>query len=255
MNETGRARWARAASWALAAAVLLFAALLIAQCVSIYRAGTAAENMTEAGVRICDIYSREIVAERFGRIAWSFWLLIASLIAALILRRPEREALTAPVGYQLAMRLKRVGKTPAMRAEEVKRGIVTALMGLGCLFCAAMTLRALRAPGRFASTDLEMVVPKLVGDVLPFTALAIAFLMAGAQLRHVSMKKEIALSKDAPKRDMEPAKPSKPIVKNVARAALLVAAAALIAAGVRNGGMFDVLVKAINICTECIGLG
>ena len=31
--------------------------------------------------------------------------------------------------------------------------------------------------------------------------------------------------------------------------------AALIAAGVRNGGMFDVLVKAINICTECIGLG
>ena len=255
MNETGRARWARAASWALAAAVLLFAALLIAQCVSIYRAGTAAENMTEAGVRICDIYSREIVAERFGRIAWSFWLLIASLIAALILRRPEREALTAPVGYQLAMRLKRVGKTPAMRAEEVKRGIVTALMGLGCLFCAAMTLRALRAPGRFASTDLEMVVPKLVGDVLPWTALAIAFLMTGAQLRHVSMKKEIALSKDAPKRDMEPAKPSKPIVKNVARAALLVAAAALIAAGVRNGGMFDVLVKAINICTECIGLG
>ena len=255
MNETGRARWARAASWALAAAVLLFAALLIAQCVSIYRAGTAAENMTEAGVRICDIYSREIVAERFGRIAWSFWLLIASLIAALILRRPEREALTAPVGYQLAMRLKRVGKTPAMRAEEVKRAIVTVLIGIGCVICAALTLRLLLEKGRFASTDLEMVVPKLVGDVLPFTALAIAFLMAGAQLRHVSMKKEIALSKDAPKRDMEPVKPSKSIVKNVARAALLVAAAALIAAGVRNGGMFDVLVKAINICTECIGLG
>lgn len=255
MNGTAKARWARAASWVLAAAVLLFAALLIGQCVSIYRAGTAADNLTEAGVRIHDIYSREIVAERFGRIAWSFWLLIASLIAALILHRPEKEALTAPLDYQLAMRLKRVGKTPAMRAEEVKRAIVTALMGLGCLFCAAMTMRALRAPGRFDSTDLETVVPRLAGDVLPFTALAIAFLMTGAQLRHVSMKKEIALSKDAPKRDMEPVKPAKSIVKNVARAALLVAAAALIAAGVRNGGMFDVLVKAINICTECIGLG
>ena len=134
MNGTAKARWARAASWVLAAAVLLFAALLIGQCISIYRAGTSAGNLTDAGVRIHDIYSREIVAERFGRIAWSFWLLIASLIAALILHRPEREALTAPVGYQLAMRLKRVGKTPAMRAEEVKRGIVTALMGLGCLF-------------------------------------------------------------------------------------------------------------------------
>ena len=39
------------------------------------------------------------------------------------------------------------------------------------------------------------------------------------------------------------------------RALLLCAAAALIALGVLNGGLWDVLVKAINICTECIGLG
>ena len=255
MNGTAKARWARAASWVLAAAVLLFAALVIGQCASIYRAGTSAGNLTDAGVRIHDIYSREIVAERFGRIAWSFWLLIVSLIAALILHRPEREALTAPVGYQLAMRLKRVGKTPTMRAEEVKRGIVTALMGLGCLFCAALTLRLLLEKGRFDSTDLEVVVPRLVRDALPWTALAIAFLMAGAQLRHVSLKKEIELSKDAPKRDAEPVKPAKSAVRNIARAVLLAAAAALIVAGICNGGMFDVLVKAINICTECIGLG
>lgn len=36
---------------------------------------------------------------------------------------------------------------------------------------------------------------------------------------------------------------------------LLVVSAALIAAGILNGGLRDVLVKAINICTECIGLG
>lgn len=39
------------------------------------------------------------------------------------------------------------------------------------------------------------------------------------------------------------------------RAALYTAAVMLIAAGILNGGMRDVLVKAINICTECIGLG
>ena len=39
------------------------------------------------------------------------------------------------------------------------------------------------------------------------------------------------------------------------RAALYTAAVILIAAGILNGGMRDVLVKAINICTECIGLG
>ena len=38
-------------------------------------------------------------------------------------------------------------------------------------------------------------------------------------------------------------------------AALVIAAVALIVAGILNGGMRDVLYKAKNICTECIGLG
>ena len=39
------------------------------------------------------------------------------------------------------------------------------------------------------------------------------------------------------------------------RLILLVIAAVFILLGVINGGWYDVLVKAINICTECIGLG
>ena len=39
------------------------------------------------------------------------------------------------------------------------------------------------------------------------------------------------------------------------RIALYAAAAVLIVLGIGNGGMRDVLIKAINICTECIGLG
>ena len=39
------------------------------------------------------------------------------------------------------------------------------------------------------------------------------------------------------------------------RICLYVAAVLLIVLGVLNGGLHDVLVKAINICTECIGLG
>ena len=39
------------------------------------------------------------------------------------------------------------------------------------------------------------------------------------------------------------------------RAALYAAAVVLIVLGVMNGGRRDVLVKAIQICTECIGLG
>ena len=36
---------------------------------------------------------------------------------------------------------------------------------------------------------------------------------------------------------------------------LAAAAFALIGHGVWNGGLRDVLIKAVNICTECIGLG
>ena len=39
------------------------------------------------------------------------------------------------------------------------------------------------------------------------------------------------------------------------RLALLILALALLAAGVLNGGMRDVLYKAVKICTECVGLG
>ena len=39
------------------------------------------------------------------------------------------------------------------------------------------------------------------------------------------------------------------------RMMLFVVAVALVVAGILNGSMHDVLVKATNICAECIGLG
>jgi hypothetical protein len=42
---------------------------------------------------------------------------------------------------------------------------------------------------------------------------------------------------------------------NIFRVVFLIAAVAFIIAGVFNGGASAVLSKAINICTECVGLG
>lgn len=66
----------------------------------------------------------------------------------------------------------------------------------------------------------------------------------------------------APPKAAVPSYPFKPVSQKVKRRAktparILILAAALvfILLGVMNGGARDVLVKAINICTECIGLG
>ena len=45
------------------------------------------------------------------------------------------------------------------------------------------------------------------------------------------------------------------LVVNVARVSILVISIVLIIVGLFDGGVDDVLQKAINICTECIGLG
>ena len=60
-------------------------------------------------------------------------------------------------------------------------------------------------------------------------------------------------------RPAKTAGPVKPVPekkhKGMIQAALVVAAAALILAGILNGSAWDVLVKAVHICTECICLG
>ena len=41
----------------------------------------------------------------------------------------------------------------------------------------------------------------------------------------------------------------------IARIAVLVVAVVFVIAGIMNGSMEDMLIKAVNICTECVGLG
>lgn len=56
--------------------------------------------------------------------------------------------------------------------------------------------------------------------------------------------------------EMPPHTPSMPARRrSILQWGLLLAGGALLVHGICNGGLWDVLVKAINICTECIGLG
>ena len=111
-------------------------------------------------------------------------------------------------------------------------------------------------PGNYDSVRIHRsVIPTIVLLVLamifPF------FYIWDARKRAMaSMRIEVQLLKNAPaaaKIAPPPAKPRRG--KNLLRIAVLAAALTLLLYGFFTGGTADVLTKAANICTECIGLG
>ena len=89
-----------------------------------------------------------------------------------------------------------------------------------------------------------------LGQILPAALLAAALLAAGIVL---GIKDPNA---GKPAKADGPAAPRKePEHITLIRTAVVVAAAAFIILGILNGSARDVLVKAIHICSECIGLG
>lgn len=242
--------------WLLGVATVLMAALLIWQCVTIYHEGIAPENMGENGLRIHDIYSREIVTAHFASIAWSVWVFLALLAANIIAGKPEqKESLRAPVENQLLMLRARTKETDEIRKVKKQRTGVWCGAAILCLICGGMAGRFLLDWSNFASRDLEVVVRQMVIETFPWIGLAFILLMAAEQWNFRLLMKELELRRSAPKRKPDAAAPEKTTGRNVIRVIIAAAAVALIVLGVMNGGMFDVLVKAINICTECIGLG
>ncbi len=97
--------------------------------------------------------------------------------------------------------------------------------------------------------------------VLPAAAVGLSAWIVVTFACHLSLKRELdivkAALKAAPAKEKKPAKTKLDSGRAVwiVRGAVLLVAVVFIVLGIINGGMNDVLQKAIRICTECIGLG
>lgn len=250
------------ARWLLAVATVLVALLLIWQCADIYRVGTSAANQGANGVRIADIYSREIVGERFGRISWSVWIWLVLFVVSLFLHSDQKakENVRMQPADQLKLLLVRKEKTEEMLANEKKRKMMVGVVAVVCVICSIGAIWYLTRPSSFASRDLEPVMAQMMFHVVPWVVVAFAAVLVGQYFYGKLVKEELALAKKAPVKQNKPDDDqimSKTHAKKqtIARLIVLALAVVFIVAGILNGGMFDVFVKAINICTECIGLG
>ena len=120
--------------------------------------------------------------------------------------------------------------------------------------CAVLSLVYLVNQDHFTSWDLEMVMGQMLVHTLPWIIVAFGAVIAASFVCRRSMEREIALLKGV-SGNKAPETAEKPSRVLYVRIALYALAAVLIVLGINNGGMRDVLIKAINICTECIGLG
>ena len=251
-------RYAQLLKIIFAAATAALALILCLQCADIYREGISYENMDENGVYIENIYTREKVASRLNGLAPLFgvWavLAVAAAAAAPYAKLPSPPQ-TEPENRLRLLKARRSSlPEEAMKEERLRKRLRIAAV-IASALCAAYPAAHLLNGSNFTSWDLEPVLGGLLAAVLPWTAAAFIIISVISLLCARSIGREIALIR------VLPAVPApKPVErhvfpKNAVRIALYAAAVLLIVSGVLNGGMRDVLVKAINICTECIGLG
>jgi len=212
------------------------------------------------------IYSREIVGERLEKLAIPIVMLIAAAIAGVVF--PLCEARVKPKSEdaikKLLVRLPEGGKDEEFSAA--KKSFDKYFIIRICVWSAALavtlagaiyTLCYLLNTANFLGEDVTAAMLNLVKCVMSFTFASLVALAVAATVNGVLAKKQLTqpyAESAAVWQKIKTAANGTAVIWTV-RGIIFIAAIVFIALGVLNGGAHDVLVKAINICQECIGLG
>lgn len=215
-----------------------------------------------------DSYSREAVAESFSKIAIPVYLCLVLVIGGFILNLvlPSQKKI---VTKQTAMQLKRLHTkidltkcdadlATSIIKEQKKRKlhfiICYVLLAIGVILFLPYGLNG----NNFHQSDINSSMIKAVllmaaCLILPFIYAIFASFYAKASMeRELTLVKQVKTFREASE-TVAAAKNNRAIL--IAQCAIVVAGIGLLLYGLFTGGVADVLTKAINICTECIGLG
>lgn len=229
---------------------------LMVQCVSIYRSGDQP-------------FSREAVAAHFAPIAVPVWLCVAAVFGGFALdlllpKAPEKGIRQKQYGMILEnLREKKdlslCGEAlrNAIAAEQKSRALHKRICGILCAVCAVIFLCYGMNPANFHQSEINASMIRAMYVLLPCLCVSFACGIFTARHCSASIQREISLLKQAPSggacvSDQPSASKNK---TGLLRWAVALLAVALLVFGAFSGGTEDVLTKAINICTECVGLG
>ena len=260
-------------SIALSAMLVILGVLFICSCYSIYKSGSSP-------------FTRESIGAAFSRIAIPTYLTLVVILGGFVLSVAMPKEEEKLVGLRTpAVVLKTLSakvnvdeldgelKEKILKERKLRKVLTIAnavLLTLEAILPLFYLLNPANFPGVSGEYNAEILHGMLV--YLAFLSPAIVYAVVYTVLFDLSCKRESELCKQALKEHgaatSEQAKPAcplcraaeylkkneKPVILGV-RIALVGCALLFIVLGIRNGGMTDVLNKAIKICTECIGLG
>ena len=227
------------------------------------------------------IYSPAIVADRLKKLAIPLMIVIAAIIAGALFPLYETKAkrLSEETLRKLQRRMPKEGEGEEFAAAQTAyrkmkitkiavwcSGIAVALAG------SVIVLVYLCIAEHFTGTDFTALVThilNLVKVAMPCTVVALGVLIAASYVNGYCSKKqveaiktmirfgskEVELPSELKVLDKVNKVASHDITLWVVRGVVFALAVTFIILGILNGGARDVLVKAINICTECIGIG
>ncbi len=247
--------------------------LFLAGAAELYYSGVA-----ETG-EIHGMYSREAVGARLLELLTPIVLWILAIIAGIfvyavfpVAERKKRSADDVQIYARLRRRAQK-DKDPEAFAKVIRiekvRLAVRVFSAAFCLLSAVMCIVYLANTANFTSlAELNSDILRMVANVLPWVGAALLVLIGEAVFEAVFAKKMLPQVKPLVGREAVPSKWETGVKKVSAvaenkyvllgvRCALFAVAVVFIVLGAlpANGGAQSVLMKAINICTECIGLG
>ena len=241
----------------LSLVIVIAGICLITACLGIYQSGDQP-------------FSRESVAAAFSGIAFPVYLCLVMTILSFVLdlflpSEKEKTPLFRPYAHILSRLQKNrdlyhcddtlKNEIAALQKGRKRNELIRSIVLIVCYIVFSYAAKS----DRFHTSQINASMIQAMTIIVPVLLIAFAFALGVNILNEKSMIKEIELMKQAPAKASSdapsPETNASAKTMNISRSVIIVAAVVCIVYGFVNGGTIDVLAKAINICTECIGLG
>ena len=227
-----------------AAMTVLTGLLFIFQCADIYYSGVDGGG---------DIFTYEIVSQRLKLLLIPTAIWVVSIVVGYVISTVIPRANTA--------KRRRDQAAPAngnVKKWEIARIVVWSVCSAFALAAAIVSIVYLTNLSHFSGLDVNSEILTMLARVLPWILVAFVLMIGAVIFQCVTVAKKLPTEGkniDFSYWGKVGAFFNSKIFIYVIRCVVASLAVIFIVLGVINGGKDDVLMKAINICTECIGLG